>query len=44
MKNSIKLSQKTIDAIFNNAKEQSEYVIALFKVAFSSWDEIKFVM
>lgn len=39
----IQLSKETIDKIFEKAEEQADYVINLYKIAFSEWDNIKHV-
>ena len=39
----IKLSKEAIDKAFEKAKEQADYAISLYKLAFSEWDDIKHV-
>lgn len=36
----ISLTQESIDTIFNTATHQTDYIIALYRVAFPDWDNI----
>ena len=37
----IKLTKNIINEIFENANEQGDYAMALYKIAFPDWDNIK---
>ena len=39
----IKLSQETIDTIFEKAEEQADYFLNLYRLAFPEWDNIQHV-
>ena len=39
----IRLSKETIDKIFEEAKDQYDYMIALYKIAFEDFNDIHFI-
>ena len=37
----MKLTQEMINGIFEDANEQADYTLAIYKIAFPDWDDIK---